>query len=189
MTSKRKYPYRAAVKVCKTCCSKGHRTDVCPQPDARVCRIRGTRDPTDGHVCVPKCASCGGEHVTGARSCTKKLKQPRAAARKPKRAPSAKRKGLRSFLSEEEESELCYDKKLRSTSRHSIPTCHEGHAARATFKSPPPCKPRSRLTCGKRATNQPRRKAAESQCRSSQRWTSAAAAAASSTCHYSDKLG
>ncbi|KAL1446081.1 hypothetical protein MTO96_044692 [Rhipicephalus appendiculatus] len=115
------HPYRATVQVCKTCCSKGHRTDVCPQPDARVCRICGTRDPTDGHMCVPKCASCGGEHVTGDRSCTQRLKQPRATARKPKRPPSPKRKELRWFSSEEEESELSDDRKPRSASRHRTP--------------------------------------------------------------------
>ncbi|KAL1442729.1 hypothetical protein MTO96_030660 [Rhipicephalus appendiculatus] len=156
-------PYRATVQVCKTRCSKGHRTDVCPQPDARVCHICGTRDPTDGHMCVPKCASCGGEHVTGDRSCTQRLKQPRATARKPKRPPSPKRKELRWFSSEEEESELSDDRKPRSASRHRTPTRHDGKATRACSKSPPPRKSRSRSRSWKRATSRPRRKAEESQ--------------------------
>ncbi|KAH7943512.1 hypothetical protein HPB52_009168 [Rhipicephalus sanguineus] len=146
------HPYRATVQVCKTCCSKGHRTDVCPQPDARVCRICGTRDPTDGHACVP---SCGGEHVTGDRSCTQRLKQPRAPARQPrKRPPSPKH---------EEESELSDDGKPRSASRHSTPTRHDRNAARACSKSPPPRRRRSRSKSKKRTTNSPRRKAEESQ--------------------------
>ncbi|KAH7963820.1 hypothetical protein HPB52_023143 [Rhipicephalus sanguineus] len=158
------HPYRATVQVCKTCCSKGHRTDVCPQPDARVCRICGTRDPTDGHACVPKCASCGGEHVTGDRSCTQRLKQPRAPARQPRKRPSSpKRKELRWFSSDEEESELSDDGKPRSASRHSTPTRHDRNAARACSKSPPPRKPRSRSKSKKRTTNSPRRKAEESQ--------------------------
>ncbi|KAH8024016.1 hypothetical protein HPB51_020774 [Rhipicephalus microplus] len=124
------HPYRATVQLCKTCCSKGHRMDVCPQPDAHVCRICGTIETQMTDMCACQCASCGGEHVTGDRSCTQRLEQPRATARKPKRTPSAKRKGLRRFSSEEEKSELRYDRKPPSTSRHSTPTRHEGNAAR-----------------------------------------------------------
>ncbi|KAL1485956.1 hypothetical protein MTO96_009506 [Rhipicephalus appendiculatus] len=80
---------------------------------------RETR-PTDICVCqsVPRAE---GEHVTGDRSCTQRLKQPRATARKPKRPPSPKRKELRWFSSEEEESELSDDRKPRSASRHRTP--------------------------------------------------------------------
>ncbi|KAH8027552.1 hypothetical protein HPB51_007102 [Rhipicephalus microplus] len=63
-------PYRATVQMCRNCCSKGHPTDVCPQPDAHVCRICETRDPTNGHVCVPKCVSCRGEHRGEHSSCS-----------------------------------------------------------------------------------------------------------------------
>ncbi|KAH7976230.1 hypothetical protein HPB52_010184 [Rhipicephalus sanguineus] len=53
------HPYRATVQVCKTCHAKGHRTDVCPQPDLRLCHTCGLRDPADGHPCEPKCAFAG----------------------------------------------------------------------------------------------------------------------------------
>ncbi|KAH8027426.1 hypothetical protein HPB51_005408 [Rhipicephalus microplus] len=121
------------LQMCKTCCSKGHHMDVCPQPDARVCHICGTRDPTDGHVCVPKSASSGGEHITGYHHSTQRLKQPRATATKPKRAPNAEREGLRWFSSEEKESELRYGRKPWSTNQRSTQ-----HAMRETQQAPPP---------------------------------------------------
>lgn len=103
------YPYRNTVQVCKTCQRLGHRTDVCPQPELCVCRICGTEDPADGHECNPKCASCGEAHLTGDRSCRKRLKQVRRPEPssgcqqwKPSKECSLKRK-QRWFESEEEE--------------------------------------------------------------------------------------
>lgn len=148
------HPYRATVQVCKTCYSKGHRTDVCPQPDTRVCRICGTRDPFDGHMCAPKCASCGGEHVTGDRSCTQRLRQPRTPARQPrKRSPSPKGRAIRWFTSEEEESELCNQVKSRSPSRHRTPSPNDRSRVRARSKTPPPPRRGSSSTSRPSPTN------------------------------------
>ncbi|KAH7964135.1 hypothetical protein HPB51_027627 [Rhipicephalus microplus] len=68
------YPYKPTVQVCKICRSTGHRTDVCPTPNANVCYKCGTCDPTQEHECALNCAICGEEHATGDKSCKKKLK-------------------------------------------------------------------------------------------------------------------
>ncbi|KAL1441684.1 hypothetical protein MTO96_052400 [Rhipicephalus appendiculatus] len=68
------YPYKNTTQVCKVCYHVGHRSDVCPQPDTRVCRICGMRDPVPSHECSPKCATCGEDHLTGDRTCKKRLK-------------------------------------------------------------------------------------------------------------------
>ncbi|KAH6925654.1 hypothetical protein HPB50_008466 [Hyalomma asiaticum] len=68
------YPHKPTKQACKVCHSKGHRTDVCPIPDANVCPTCGAREPTQGHECTPKCAICGEDHITGDKLCKKKLK-------------------------------------------------------------------------------------------------------------------
>ncbi|KAL1468540.1 hypothetical protein MTO96_041427 [Rhipicephalus appendiculatus] len=45
------YPFRPTIQVCKVCREKGHRTDVCPNPDCPICRLCGLTNPTDGHPC------------------------------------------------------------------------------------------------------------------------------------------
>ncbi|KAH8019480.1 hypothetical protein HPB51_019773 [Rhipicephalus microplus] len=52
------YPYKPTVQVRKICRSTGHRTDVCPTPNANVCSKCGTCDPTQGHECALNCAIC-----------------------------------------------------------------------------------------------------------------------------------
>ncbi|KAH7946867.1 hypothetical protein HPB52_005219 [Rhipicephalus sanguineus] len=44
------------------------------RPDAPVCRICGMQDPVPSHECPPKCATCGEDHLTGDRTCKKRLK-------------------------------------------------------------------------------------------------------------------
>lgn len=68
------YPYKPTIQVCKICRSTGHRTDVCPTPNANVCSKCGASNPSQGHECIPNCAICGEEHATGDTSCRKKLK-------------------------------------------------------------------------------------------------------------------
>ncbi|KAH7939923.1 hypothetical protein HPB52_019385 [Rhipicephalus sanguineus] len=68
------YPYKNTTHVCKVCYHVDHRSDVCPQPDTPVCRICGMRDPVPSHECSPKCATCGEDHLTGDRTCKKRLK-------------------------------------------------------------------------------------------------------------------
>ncbi|KAG0422987.1 hypothetical protein HPB47_001221 [Ixodes persulcatus] len=53
----------------------GHRADVCPTPEAKVCI--GCREETDqAPQCTPKCKLCGGPHITGDRECKNKFKAP-----------------------------------------------------------------------------------------------------------------
>ncbi|XP_070395909.1 uncharacterized protein [Dermacentor albipictus] len=100
-------PYRNSVQVCKICHSVGHRRDVCPQPDTKVCRICGALEPEGGHECSPRCAACGGQHLTGDRSCKKRLKQTRPQGR-PRSGghKAAQQHRPRWFATEDEELEL-----------------------------------------------------------------------------------
>ncbi|XP_042147436.1 uncharacterized protein LOC121836568 [Ixodes scapularis] len=47
----------------------GHRTDVCPAPEKKICKICGTKVPSENHHCEPKCALCGRDHPTGDKKC------------------------------------------------------------------------------------------------------------------------
>ncbi|KAH8039503.1 hypothetical protein HPB51_007405 [Rhipicephalus microplus] len=69
-------PHKVTTQVCKVCHQVGHRSDVFPQPDTRVCHVCGQRDPATGHECSPNSAACGEGHLTGDRSCRKRLKAP-----------------------------------------------------------------------------------------------------------------
>ncbi|KAH6936147.1 hypothetical protein HPB50_014178 [Hyalomma asiaticum] len=60
--------YRKQIDFCKQCNRIGHRSDVCPNPNDRLC--------PGGHTCVPKCRMCGRDHATGDRNCKAKYKKP-----------------------------------------------------------------------------------------------------------------
>ncbi|KAK8768859.1 hypothetical protein V5799_014676 [Amblyomma americanum] len=68
------HPYRPTRQVCYTCGQQGHRMDVCPNPNAKVCRQCGLQNPTTEHQCTPKCLVCDGDHITGTRDCKQRLK-------------------------------------------------------------------------------------------------------------------
>ncbi|KAG0413954.1 hypothetical protein HPB47_008885 [Ixodes persulcatus] len=70
--------YRKHFDVCKQCGKVGHRRDVCPNPNTRVCFGCGIANPGEGHEreCKPKCRLCGGQHPTGERECKNKYKMP-----------------------------------------------------------------------------------------------------------------
>lgn len=70
--------YRQHREVCSTCGQIGHRRDVCPTPNVKVCFACGRKNPDEEHVnhCKPRCKLCGGSHVTGAGSCKNKFKMP-----------------------------------------------------------------------------------------------------------------
>lgn len=103
------YPYKVTTQVCKVCHQMGHRSDVCPQPDTPVCHTCGQQDPVDGHECAPKCAACGEGHMTGDRSCKKRLKPqsnrpPRAGVpRTTRKDPSTKPPQRQRWLSSDDE--------------------------------------------------------------------------------------
>ncbi|KAL1470420.1 hypothetical protein MTO96_040446 [Rhipicephalus appendiculatus] len=56
--------YRPTRQVCYICLKLGHRSDVCPTPELRVCRKCGLCNPETGHTCVPKCVLCSEAHLT-----------------------------------------------------------------------------------------------------------------------------
>ncbi|KAL1445896.1 hypothetical protein MTO96_044761 [Rhipicephalus appendiculatus] len=60
-------------------------------------------NPEVNHSCTPTCAICSGNHITGDRSCLKRLKPSRNQAAKPPKKPH--KPAPRWFQSEEKESE------------------------------------------------------------------------------------
>ncbi|KAH7985691.1 hypothetical protein HPB49_026307 [Dermacentor silvarum] len=88
--------------------------DVCPQPDTKVCPICGVREPEDRHDCSPRCAVCGEQHLTGDRSCQKRLKRTRRKGRLTNgKHGSAQQHSSRWFVNEDEELELSEFPELR----------------------------------------------------------------------------
>ncbi|KAL1470929.1 hypothetical protein MTO96_040184 [Rhipicephalus appendiculatus] len=75
-----RYPcslYRRQVDICYACGDLGHRADVCPKSEEqRRCRGCGTLTPPEDHHCDPKCAICGGPHLTADRQCKKRFQVP-----------------------------------------------------------------------------------------------------------------
>lgn len=68
--------YRKQIEACQACGRLGHRMDVCPDPNNKICRGCGIAKPTDDHVCEPKCGLCGGSHITADRTCKARFKTP-----------------------------------------------------------------------------------------------------------------
>lgn len=74
--------YRKQIDVCYHCGRVGHRMDVCPNPNDRVCRGCGAKNPPEVHTCEPKCNLCGGEHPTGEKTCRARYKIPYVVRRR-----------------------------------------------------------------------------------------------------------
>lgn len=70
--------YRQHHQVCRTCGKIGHRQDVCPQPNVKVCFACGKPNPSEAHAedCKPRCKLCNGPHPTGAPGCSNRFKMP-----------------------------------------------------------------------------------------------------------------
>ncbi|KAK8777454.1 hypothetical protein V5799_029202 [Amblyomma americanum] len=52
--------YRKQIDMCYLCGRLGHRMDVCPNPEDKICRGCGMKNPEESHVCTnPKCSLCG----------------------------------------------------------------------------------------------------------------------------------
>ncbi|KAH7976958.1 hypothetical protein HPB52_021925 [Rhipicephalus sanguineus] len=109
------HPFRTTIQVCKICRDKGHRGDVCPNPARRICNVCGLENPSEGHPCEPNCASCGEAHLTGDKSCTKRLKQPRQP-RAPQTSRSQATRQFRWFSSEGEEEDYRAGRSAQSKS-------------------------------------------------------------------------
>ncbi|XP_070384818.1 uncharacterized protein [Dermacentor albipictus] len=70
--------YRKHFDVCRQCGKLGHRRDVYPNPNTRLCFGFGIVNPSEDHKreCKPKCKLCGGQQPTGAMECKSKYKMP-----------------------------------------------------------------------------------------------------------------
>lgn len=68
--------YRKQIDICYQCGRLGHRMDVCPYPNNKICRGCGARNPPTDHNCNPRCSLCGGPHLTADKSCVARYKTP-----------------------------------------------------------------------------------------------------------------
>ncbi|KAL1468316.1 hypothetical protein MTO96_025542 [Rhipicephalus appendiculatus] len=68
--------YRKQLDLCHQCGGLGHRMDVCPSLQDRICRGCGKANPSPDHQCNPSCQLCGGEHLTANRKCKARFKMP-----------------------------------------------------------------------------------------------------------------
>ncbi|KAH6928485.1 hypothetical protein HPB50_016781 [Hyalomma asiaticum] len=68
--------YRKKIDVCYQCGRLGHRADVCPSPDSRICRGCGVENPPQDHECDATCQLCGKDHPTADRRCKGRYKLP-----------------------------------------------------------------------------------------------------------------
>ncbi|KAH7941159.1 hypothetical protein HPB49_010491 [Dermacentor silvarum] len=68
--------HRKQIEICYHCGRPGHRMDVSPFPNNKICRGCEVRYPPPDHTCNPKCSLCGGPHLTADKSCTARYKTP-----------------------------------------------------------------------------------------------------------------
>ncbi|KAL1441318.1 hypothetical protein MTO96_008730 [Rhipicephalus appendiculatus] len=68
--------YRKQIDICYQCDRLGHRMDVCPYPNNKICRGCGSRNPSTDHNCDPKCSLWAGPHLTADKNCTARYKTP-----------------------------------------------------------------------------------------------------------------
>ncbi|XP_065297164.1 uncharacterized protein [Dermacentor albipictus] len=68
--------YRKQIDICYQCGRLGHRADVCPNPNSRICRGCGLENPPQDHECEAKCQLCGKDHPTADRRCNARYKLP-----------------------------------------------------------------------------------------------------------------
>ncbi|KAH7965777.1 hypothetical protein HPB49_010790 [Dermacentor silvarum] len=80
--------YRKQIDFCKECRRLGHRPDVCPRPEIKLCPTCGSKNPSSEHECTPKCRICGEAHPTADRMCKAKYKLPHIVKQRRWRARS-----------------------------------------------------------------------------------------------------
>ncbi|KAG0416190.1 hypothetical protein HPB47_006631, partial [Ixodes persulcatus] len=65
-------PYRLPRHICARCLKEGHKADVRPTPNIRICTQCATQDPTPDHACTSKCLLCDVQRPTGDRMCQRR---------------------------------------------------------------------------------------------------------------------
>ncbi|XP_070382673.1 uncharacterized protein [Dermacentor albipictus] len=98
--------YRKQIDVCYECGRLGHRADVCPNPNDKICRGCGRNNPSPDHQCEPRCRLCGKGHFTGDRRCKARYKTPYVV----------KRRQIERKRQEEEEAATAYGSGYNSSS-------------------------------------------------------------------------
>ncbi|KAH8026088.1 hypothetical protein HPB51_015437 [Rhipicephalus microplus] len=71
------YLHKKRTEVCDKCGAVGHRSDVCPKPNAIICTLCGTANLAAAHPCTLKCLLCGQAHQTGDKTCPQRYQTPR----------------------------------------------------------------------------------------------------------------
>ncbi|KAH7951753.1 hypothetical protein HPB52_012517 [Rhipicephalus sanguineus] len=68
--------YRKQLDVCYHCGRLGHRADVCPNPNDKICRGCRMPNPPENHECKARCQLCDQDHPTADRTCKARYKTP-----------------------------------------------------------------------------------------------------------------
>ncbi|KAH7968156.1 hypothetical protein HPB52_006377 [Rhipicephalus sanguineus] len=68
--------YRKQLDVCYHCGRLGHRADVCPNPNDKICRGCRMPNPPENHECKARCQLCDQDHPTADRTCKAMYKTP-----------------------------------------------------------------------------------------------------------------
>ncbi|KAH7934688.1 hypothetical protein HPB51_028946 [Rhipicephalus microplus] len=71
------YLHKKRTEVCDKCGAVGHRSDVCPKPNAVICTLCGTANPATAHPRTLKCLLCVQAHQTGDKTCPQRYQTPR----------------------------------------------------------------------------------------------------------------
>ncbi|KAH7980941.1 hypothetical protein HPB49_020358 [Dermacentor silvarum] len=102
--------YQPTRQFCPICRTTRHRPHVCPNPTAGACNTCNHPNPEAGHTFVPKCALCGGAHLTAAKDCNNKLKRipPRGKPASTTTPKTQRHPRPRWFSSEQEDSDSDY---------------------------------------------------------------------------------
>lgn len=130
--------YKKQLDLCHQCGRLGHRMDVCPNPQDRICRGCNTANPGEGHQCSPRCQLCGGEHLTADKTCKARFKTPYIVKR-------------RRWERERQEQEFLASEATREAGRHSRESRPRSRSrsrartrSRSRSRTPGPARPRSR---------------------------------------------
>ncbi|XP_049519986.1 uncharacterized protein LOC125944106 [Dermacentor silvarum] len=75
-TEYRCYLHKKKNEICGACGRLGHRSDVCPAPENKICTDCGYKNPPESHSCDPKCALCSKDHRTGDKGCSQRYQVP-----------------------------------------------------------------------------------------------------------------